>query len=329
MELVTLSMPVYNVEPYIEKALLSALHQTYEKIEYIIVDDGGTDNSMDIVRKIRGLHPRGNAIKIIKHPKNIGTGASRNTAIDNARGHYLFFMDSDDEITPDCIQKLYDEMQRSDVDFVQGSTTTFPVDVNNTSPIHISGEKNIHVERKKEKMINILNSIVVWNRLYKISFLRSNNIRCIPYHTVEDIYFTFQVSVKANAYSTIPDITYLYRGWDISQKTWTRKMFDQLPQIFTECLELLNKEPLNPKQRQKYKKKTFWIRVAMAEAALQTPGCIHPYINQCLSGIYLKDKDTFCNGILFLGYLISMMPLSVKIAFLKLHSISTTNNNKR
>jgi glycosyltransferase involved in cell wall biosynthesis len=121
METVTLTMPVYNVAPYIEKSLLSALDQTYEEIEFIVVDDKGTDNSMEIVRKVIDNHPRGKAVKIIEHPINIGLGAGRNSAIDNALGEYIFFMDSDDEITPDCIQKLYDEMQRSDVDFVQGS----------------------------------------------------------------------------------------------------------------------------------------------------------------------------------------------------------------
>jgi glycosyltransferase involved in cell wall biosynthesis len=140
MELVTLSIPVYNAEPYIERTLLSALAQTYEPMEYIIVDDKGTDRSMDIVRKVIANHPRGKDVKIIEHPVNIGTGAGRNTAIDNAQGKYLFFMDNDDEIAPDCIRKLYDEMQRSDVDFVQGSMTTFSSDGRYTPP-HIQEKK--------------------------------------------------------------------------------------------------------------------------------------------------------------------------------------------
>ena len=98
---VTLSMPIYNVALYVERALLSALNQTFESIEFLIVDDKGSDNSMDIVRRIISEHPRGKDVRIIEHEKNIGLGATRNTAIDNANGEYLFFMDSDDEITPD------------------------------------------------------------------------------------------------------------------------------------------------------------------------------------------------------------------------------------
>jgi glycosyltransferase involved in cell wall biosynthesis len=77
MELVTLSMLVYNAEAYIETALLSALAQTYKEIEYIIVDNRGTDNSMSIIRNIIANHPRDKAVKIITHPINIGTGAGR------------------------------------------------------------------------------------------------------------------------------------------------------------------------------------------------------------------------------------------------------------
>ncbi|MDR1632787.1 MAG: glycosyltransferase [Dysgonamonadaceae bacterium] len=124
MDLITLSMPVYNVEKYVEKALLSALNQTYENIEFIIVDDRGSDKSMEIVRRIVAYHPKGKQVRIIEHERNIGTGAVRNTAIENATGKYLFFMDSDDEISPDCIEKLYAKMQEENVDFVESSYQT-------------------------------------------------------------------------------------------------------------------------------------------------------------------------------------------------------------
>jgi glycosyltransferase involved in cell wall biosynthesis len=62
MDLITLSMPVYNVEKYVEKALLSALNQTYKNIEFIIVNDRGSDNSMEIVRRIISGHPRGKQV---------------------------------------------------------------------------------------------------------------------------------------------------------------------------------------------------------------------------------------------------------------------------
>lgn len=316
MELITLAMPVYNAEPYIEKVLLSALNQTYDRIEYIIVDDKGTDRSMDIIRQLILTHPRGNAVRIIEHPVNIGTGAGRNTAINAAQGQFLYFMDNDDEITPDCIQKLYEEMKKSDVDFVAGSIGAFASDAISCQPC----KKNI-VERDKTQMVNIFNIIYTWNKLYKISFLRDNNIQCIPHNLHEDPYFTFQVAVKAKSYCIIWDVTYMYRDWSITQKVWSQKKFEQFPQIFAAQLDVLKKESFSAVLRRKYKKKAFWFRVAMARFALQTPGFGHSYINRFLSSAYLRDKDTFCDGILFLGYLISIMPLTVKIMFLKFHNI--------
>jgi glycosyltransferase involved in cell wall biosynthesis len=95
MDKITLAMPVYNVEKHIEQALLSAFNQTYDNIEFLIVDDRGADNSMKIVNDIILEHSRGKDVRIIAHPQNIGTGATKNTAIKNATGKYIFFMDSD------------------------------------------------------------------------------------------------------------------------------------------------------------------------------------------------------------------------------------------
>ena len=67
-------MPIYNVEKYIERALLSALNQTYQNLEILIVDDLGHDNSMNIVYQLKHTHPRGNCILIITHKKNLGLG---------------------------------------------------------------------------------------------------------------------------------------------------------------------------------------------------------------------------------------------------------------
>ena len=84
-------MPIYNVEQYIERALLSALNQTYQNLEILIVDDLGHDNSMNIVHQLKSTHPRGNCIRIITHKKNLGLGGTRNTAIEFAQGKYLYY----------------------------------------------------------------------------------------------------------------------------------------------------------------------------------------------------------------------------------------------
>ena len=95
---VTIGMAVYNVGKYIRMSLDSALAQTFESIEFLILDDCGTDESMDIVREYQLKHSRGKNIRILSQPHNMGIGMARNRIIDEAQGCFLYFMDSDDSI---------------------------------------------------------------------------------------------------------------------------------------------------------------------------------------------------------------------------------------
>jgi glycosyltransferase involved in cell wall biosynthesis len=104
--LVTISIPVYNVEKDIERALKSALNQTYKNLEILVVDDKGIDKSMTVVRDVLSQHPRRGQVRIISHDNNSGTGAVRNTSIDKASGEYIYFMDGDDCIVPDTIDYM-------------------------------------------------------------------------------------------------------------------------------------------------------------------------------------------------------------------------------
>ena len=93
---VTVGMPVYGVENYIHKSLLSVLNQTYKnEFEIITVDDRGPDNSMNIVRELQNSHPRGKSIRILTQPQNMGCWAARNRILEEAQGEYLLLLDSD------------------------------------------------------------------------------------------------------------------------------------------------------------------------------------------------------------------------------------------
>ncbi len=168
-------MPIYNVEKYIERALLSALNQTYQNLEILIVDDLGHDNSMDIVYQLKSTHPRGNCIRIITHKKNLGLGGTRNTAIESAQGKYLYFMDSDDAIVPDCIETLYNIISHEKVDFVAAGINQ--IDENENS-LKITNYPNITRKGKlcmAQYFYEEKNEIWVttWNKLYNLSFLKT------------------------------------------------------------------------------------------------------------------------------------------------------------
>ncbi|KAA6343182.1 putative glycosyltransferase EpsJ [termite gut metagenome] len=210
---VTLSMPIYNVEKYVEHALLSALNQTFESIEYLIVDDKGTDNSMDVVRKLIANHPRGKDVRIIDHGVNQGLATTRNSAIREAKGEYLYFMDSDDEITKDCIEILYNKMQENPVDFVAASYTRKKTQGKTIEEFQYenyvlkdTGKSVAHIHYIDKRSIYIH----IWNKLYDVKFLRNNEIYCFPKHFNEDNLFTFQVIVKAKLCILMSNITYLH-----------------------------------------------------------------------------------------------------------------------
>ncbi len=113
-DLVSIIVPVYNVEKYIEKCILSIINQTYTNLEIIIVNDGSLDHSENIIKEYIS---KDNRIKYIKR-ENGGLGAARNTGIENATGKYIAFVDSDDWIDPEMYSVLWQKAYECDADVV-------------------------------------------------------------------------------------------------------------------------------------------------------------------------------------------------------------------
>lgn len=139
--LVSIIIPIYNVEKYITECLQSVMRQTYRNLEVLLVDDCGTDKSLLIIRTmlgdsedatIDGVHYR-----ILHHERNRGLSAARNTGIDAAKGEWLFFMDSDDWIEDDCIETLINAAKQDDgIETAIGQLETFDA----------AGHKNVSLE---------------------------------------------------------------------------------------------------------------------------------------------------------------------------------------
>ena len=113
---VTIGIPVYQVEKYIRESLESALSQTFPNIEFLICDDCGTDTSIAIVREYQKKHSRGKDIRIVRQPHNMGLGCARNRMIVEAKGRYIFFMDSDDILSLNAIESLYEQAKKYDAE---------------------------------------------------------------------------------------------------------------------------------------------------------------------------------------------------------------------
>lgn len=116
---VSILVPIYDVEKYIERCVRSLFGQTFNDIEYIFVDDCSPDNSIAILEKVLYEFPlRKPQTKIVRHAVNRGSADTRNTALDNASGQYVLFVDSDDYLEPDAVRLLYDKAIQEDADMV-------------------------------------------------------------------------------------------------------------------------------------------------------------------------------------------------------------------
>lgn len=119
MEKVTLIVPVYNVEKYLRRCLDSLLNQTYDNIEILCVNDCSPDNSQDILEE----YEKAGRIKVIVNDENLGLGKSRERALNKSTGNYVMFIDSDDYIAADYVEKYINAMKHGDYDIVIGGYT--------------------------------------------------------------------------------------------------------------------------------------------------------------------------------------------------------------
>ena len=118
---VTIGIPVYKAVDYIEKTMESALNQKFDSIEYLVVDDCGNDGTIEIVERFQKEHSRGKDISILYNKQNLGVGKTRNIILDHAQGEYLFFLDSDDVLEPNAIEKMVGIARQYDAEVVYGS----------------------------------------------------------------------------------------------------------------------------------------------------------------------------------------------------------------
>ena len=208
---VTIGIPVYKSVNYIRHSIESALNQTYESIELLIVDDRGDDGSMDVVRQIQESHPRGEHIHIISHQSNLGVSASRNDIIEKAQGDYLYFMDSDDVIAENTIELMMKKIAENDAEIAFGSYEKIELDGGcyiYQYPTLLLLEKDSLASFAYRKYAGIQASAC--NYLVKTSILREHQLRFIDTNYWEDFVFTFDLVTFISRAVLLPDITYSY-----------------------------------------------------------------------------------------------------------------------
>ena len=207
---VSIIIPVYNVGPYIERCLESVINQSYSNIECILVDDCGKDDSMETVKNFIDNYNGPVEFIIAYHQTNKGLSAARNTGINISRGEYVFFLDSDDAITPSCIEMLVSLANKyPTVDFVQGNTVQ-EVDCvpNYCFASHVP--EFVDDKQRLYQVIFTIANISSWNRLIKRSFLISNSLFFEEGIVHEDNCWVYFLSKNTKSAAFTNKGTYLY-----------------------------------------------------------------------------------------------------------------------
>lgn len=207
---VSIIIPVYNVDKYLDKCIQSVLSQTLKEIEIFLIDDGSSDKSWQIIKKYAKRDKRITAIR----QENAGAAVARNRGLDLATGKYIGFVDSDDYIDPDYFEKLYNTAVKGRADiaraYVQSEITTS--DGYQLSHSTEGYDHYYNVSLKKKVLGNKLNlTSSNWLAIYKRSMLDKNKIRFVPeIRTGQDNIFNLHVSYFANKVTFVEDHTYYH-----------------------------------------------------------------------------------------------------------------------
>lgn len=203
MPVITVIVPVYNVEKYLDKCLQSLSCQTFPDHEIICVNDGSTDDSRTILTEWESKLPY---MRVIDR-ENGGLSAARNTGLEAATGKYVVFVDSDDWVEPTMLSRLANEVEGTDmVCFACRRTDNDTYDI--LQPEDNNGWDYFNQHALESRIVPF---VCVWQRCYRREFLMANHLRFYEGILHEDNEFTPRACLRAKAVKVIPDVLYNYR----------------------------------------------------------------------------------------------------------------------
>lgn len=214
---ITLSViiPVYKVSPYVERCLKSVISQSYDHFECILVDDASPDDSIAKCERMIAGYEGNISFRILRHEKNRGLSAARNTGTDAARGDYILYVDSDDYLSDDCVEKLLAPVvaDRS-IEMVYGGHIIFSDNGKKRLPKIYKCEgaefktlrevRNFYLDRQSAFIH------AAWNKLTSRDFIRRHGLRFEEGLLWEDALWTFFEMKHLSHLVFIPDVTYFY-----------------------------------------------------------------------------------------------------------------------
>ncbi len=254
MILISIIIPIYNVEQYVQRCLESVIAQVNKdiNIECVIVDDCSTDKSMHVVNSLLAKYKRNIRYRVIKHEKNRGLSAARNTGIIYAKGDYVMFIDSDDYLLPNSIQYFVRYLNLyPDVDLIMGNVKNKKNDCllipNIEDPLLIS-DYNVFFQRVLRHKIYLY----AWNKLIKRKVLIDNKVFFEEGIIYEDQCWSYQLfSTNISSVLMLPQVTYIYE-YNLNSIVNTTFSIENAEKAVRYYTISINKILYNPHQNKKY-----------------------------------------------------------------------------
>ena len=254
--MVSVVIPIYNVEKYLRECVDSVLGQTYGNIEVILVDDGSPDGCGAICDEYARLDSRVSVI----HKENGGLSDARNAGMDKARGKYIYFLDSDDYILPDAIERLVKraEETQSDIVFMDGENFNeegFVPDIIES----LTHDKEYAPVSGTEALNDMFHSFdyficAIWVHFYRLDFLRSNKLRFVKGLIFEDLMFSGTAFPKAERVCSLNEKLYMrrMRADSIMTSRGSLLKVKSYAYIFKRFLDEYNNEPVGSPEKEAY-----------------------------------------------------------------------------
>ncbi len=207
---VTIAVPVYGVESYVEKCAISLFEQTYPNLEYVFIDDCSPDKSIEIIEKVLDRYPnRQGQVRIIRQKKNKGCPAARNLAVQLATGDFIFHVDADDYLEKDAISSMVSEQMATDADLVVGN---YMIETDSKTNL----VQYCDISKTKEEIVKDClddrSSQSVWGILIRRQIYIENNIRADEnFHVGEDWQVAPLLLYYANKIAYVDKVIYHYQ----------------------------------------------------------------------------------------------------------------------
>jgi glycosyltransferase involved in cell wall biosynthesis len=289
--LVSIVIPIYNVEKYLEECLNSVINQTYKSIEVILVDDGSTDRSGVIADRLA----RDDARLTVIHKSNGGLSDARNVGMRLAKGKYITFVDSDDYVDERFIEKILTMAERSSADIVQcnNSRSSDQLGKGSNKFVAMSG-RDAFVKLMKFRIV----SPTAWGKLYRLSLFRDNNLEFPVGRLHEDTAILYKLVYFASSIICLDMVLYYYRinSNSIMSSAYTKNHHESVVKYHEELDNFIYNNQVTINETTIYKHKALRLLSVLNKLAQHRAEATNVYSDFRLEYVkfFVKSRSIVC-----------------------------------